>query len=126
MIAPAATFSGACTIEMLAAISIGTNTPPDPQRAFANGASATSATAASRPPSSLNPSASSNRRRSLPQRSDCVYRKPYLTRASSIVRSRSTWKKVDAEMTAANRAYSSRLSSRVATTVVKKPSTAAV
>ncbi len=69
MIAPAATFSGDWASGSSEATSIGTTTPPVPQIAWENGASAQTATAASRPPTSLKPTATSNSRRSLPHRS---------------------------------------------------------
>ena len=53
MIAPAATFSGACASAIVETISIGTTTPPVPQTCFANGASAQVASIARTPPTSL-------------------------------------------------------------------------
>ncbi len=70
MIAPAATFSGDWASGSSEAISIGTTTPPVPQIAWPRTARAhRPRRAASRPPTSLKPTATSNRRRSLPHRS---------------------------------------------------------
>ncbi len=89
MIAPAATFSGDWATGISEAISIGTTTPPVPQISVENGASTQTATAARSPPVSLKPTATSNRRRSLPHRFASMYRNPNFTSASSIVRSSS-------------------------------------
>src|SRR5256885_1863252 len=80
-------------------IGIGLRRRRSPKSACAAGASASRHTPARTPPASFNSSARPKRRRSRPQSPRSWKRNPYLTRASSMVRSSSVWKNPVAAIT---------------------------